>query len=1026
MRSLAAILFFASLVPTAFSQAAKPKAAAAKPKPPAAKKLNETTEWEKAIALTDPTQRIAALRKFVANFPRSTRLTEASSLLAAAEAGRGSDRLAVGEHDEAIKFIRAAIKDTPKPIPEQLFTETLSKLPAKLYFRGLRDEGIEIAKALEAKTSANVSQLLTIANFYLSIENGAEATRVADNVIKADANSAAAYQTLGLANRVDFKLDESAAAYAKALELEPDSLTARRGLAEMKRSLGQADKAATFYREILAKDESNVPARTGLIMALFDAGERADAEAELAKSLEANPGNVILLASAAYWYAAHGEGGKAVEFAQKAVDSDPRFIWSHIALARGLLVQNKPLDAERILLAARRYGNFPTLQYEIASARLAAGLYRDAAEELSKSFSVKNGGVHTDLGGRVAADAKNFTDLVGSERKASLFSPTAADSAESAAQLKALLEFDQILRSPEAKAAAVTSAADEFVRGDDKMKVHRQIFAASELLEKKVALAKAIEIAQAAPASLDAGLDVPQASVAVMASELYDNRAIAMARGEFVNVPVVAKPTLSAVLRGRIEEITGWAHYQMDDTAQSVVHLRRATGVLPVDSAWWRSSMWRLGTALSVSGNDAEALDAYIKSYKSGGPDAMRYATIAALYKRVKGNTVGLERRIGPDPSKPPAEAVAKKLEPVPEPKSEMPFGVSVESKPSLTPEPMAQNSPTAENSITSTPSPIATVEAIPEPMIKDVPVPAESPTEMPTASPTLAVETPTSEASPSPTPDETKPAIVPEVSQTPTPEPTPVIQKEPESTPAESPTQMPSISPTLVVETATSESSQSPVPGETKRAIVPDVSQSPTPEPTDDVQKTPESTPQETPTEARTTATPKELFPPVIITIPAPQVAKPKTDEATPTPSATPDTKAPEPKPTETPEPKPTETPTADARNDDTAVASPSPTAESTPEIKPCTVNVNPESVSLKAADGVLAVIVKGDTDQDMTELKGVSGSPENVNVRREMIEGLKTSALFVVRSTSRKTGVYQVTFEMPCGKKEIIVRVK
>src|SRR5207245_5534358 len=116
--------------------------------------------------------------------------------------------------------------------------------------------------------------------------------------------------------------------------------------------------------EILAKDDANLPARTGLVLSLFDAGKRADAEAELTRSLEANPGNVILLAGAAYWYAAHDEGEKAVELAQKAIAGDPRFIWSHIALARGYLSENKPAIAERTLFAARRYGNFPTLEYE--------------------------------------------------------------------------------------------------------------------------------------------------------------------------------------------------------------------------------------------------------------------------------------------------------------------------------------------------------------------------------------------------------------------------------------------------------------------------------------------------------------------------------------------------------------------------------------------------------------------------------------------------------------------------------------
>jgi len=244
----------------------------------------------------------------------------------------------------------------------------------------------------------------------------------------------------------------------------------------MKRSLGSPDEAVALYREILDKDAANLPAHTGLILALFDTGKRSDAETELAKSLEANPGNVILLAGTAYWYAAHNAGDKAVEFAQKSIAVDPRFIWAHIALARGLTAQKKPIEAEKVLLAARAYGNFPTLEYEIASARLAAGFYRDAAEELAKSFSVHDGVVHTNLGGRISADSKNFTELIGAERRASIFEPTAADDPENAERLGALLELKQELDSATPNANTASRAADAFARGDDKMKVHRQIF----------------------------------------------------------------------------------------------------------------------------------------------------------------------------------------------------------------------------------------------------------------------------------------------------------------------------------------------------------------------------------------------------------------------------------------------------------------------------------------------------------------------------------------------------------------------
>lgn len=199
------------------------------------------------------------------------------------------------------------------------------------------------------------------------------------------------------------------------------------------------------------------------------------------------------------------------------------------------------------------------------------------------------------------------------------------------------------------------------------MKVYRLVFAGTQLLEKKVALAKVVELTKAAPQSLDAGLEVADPSAAVMASELYESRTIAATRGDYVNVPLVPKSTLSAVLRGRVEEINGWAHYQLDNPAQASVHLKRAVSVLPADSAWWRSSTWRLGTSLILEGKNAEALEMYIRSYKSGPPNALRYSAIETLYKRVNGHMLGIENRIGSNPSPTvPAQTVAQRPTPAP------------------------------------------------------------------------------------------------------------------------------------------------------------------------------------------------------------------------------------------------------------------------------------------------------------------------------------------------------------------------
>ena len=61
-------------------------------------------------------------------------------------------------------------------------------------------------------------------------------------------------------------------------------------------------------------------------------GKQAEAESELARAVERDPKNFPLLAGAAYWYAANKQGDKADENAQKAIDIEPRYVWSHNAM----------------------------------------------------------------------------------------------------------------------------------------------------------------------------------------------------------------------------------------------------------------------------------------------------------------------------------------------------------------------------------------------------------------------------------------------------------------------------------------------------------------------------------------------------------------------------------------------------------------------------------------------------------------------------------------------------------------------
>ena len=70
--------------------------------------------------------------------------------------------------------------------------------------------------------------------------------------------------------------------------------------------------------------------------------------------------------------------------------------------------------------------------------------------------------------------------------------------------------------------------------------------------------------------------------------------------------------------------------------------------------------------------------------------------------------------------------------------------------------------------------------------------------------------------------------------------------------------------------------------------------------------------------------------------------------------------------------------------------------------------------------------MIVGTDEAIDLSTIKATSSSPSDVSVRVETIIGGTGRALFVVRSASKKKGLFQIVFKLPCGKKELVVIVR
>lgn len=624
-----------------------------KTKPAAAPTPDPATEkrrFEEAIAILDPAEKAAALIKFIAEFPKSEFRLRAMESLAVSRAAIAEQNLIAGNADLAIRLLDVAIDEAPKPYSQRLFDEVISKIPAGLYWRGQREAAFRLAQKIEKTVAAEPARLLAIAAFYLSVESASEAQRLAAAVIDLDPTNAAAYVSLGMAYRINFEIEEAEAAYRKATELAPNDTIARRGLADLNRAIGNPALSIEIYQSLLAENENDDAARSGLILSLFEARKTDEAAKMLSKTTEDDSAGVFLLGGAAHWYAVQGNGERAVELARLALAKDPSYIWAQIALARGLILTGKPVEAEQVLVAARRGAKFPTLEYQIAAARLAAGFFREAAEDLSASFRLNEGKLHTQLARRVDREADNFPELIGLETRAAIFSPLPPAGSDEAKLLKLLLRLKQAADAPDTTAAAMIGIAREFAAGDDKMAPHRALYAARFLLSRNLAPDLAKELAEYASARSDDALSVSNSAAAVMASELYDARELAFSRNEFLLIPDVPRQTLSAIYRGRIEETFGLALLADGKPQDAVIRFRRALTVLPKDSAWWRSAVWNLGLGLEASGEEKEALRTYIASYKIDKPNPSRYLRIASLYKRLNGTLDGLDAEIGPSP----------------------------------------------------------------------------------------------------------------------------------------------------------------------------------------------------------------------------------------------------------------------------------------------------------------------------------------------------------------------------------------
>jgi tetratricopeptide (TPR) repeat protein/uncharacterized membrane protein YgcG len=674
----------------------------------------EEEDEEETVSLTlvlPLAERTVKLKEFLDTHPNSKERARAIEYLVSAHASLGDQKLKNGDSVGGIEQLFRAIEAADATTSDKLFSGVIAQIPTNLYMRGERDAAFKAAQNIESKFGADSKRLLALAGFYLGIERGDEAIRLAENSIKIAPDLAEAHRILAVGLHISLRLDEAAAEYKRTLELDPASKVSRVSLADLYRASGKAEQALALYDEQLASEPKDRAARAGKVISLLDLSRQDEANKELEAALTEEPRNLPLLSGAAYWFAAHGNHEKAFDLARRAVAVESRYTWAQIALAHAYLGLKQPLDAERAMRYARQFGRFPTLSYELANVLASMGLYQEAAEVLREAFSIQDGQIRTRLAGRVPVSDSSFIDLLAPERRAGIFQATVADTADNARIMKALLAFNAAITPADGEKGnetAAVAAAQEFGSGTDSMRAFRQLYAANRLVRNGIGISTALELVAAARQASDDALKVPVLTMAVQADEFRDLRARAIAAGNIPDVAEAPHNVLTNILKGRIEDLEGWALFNQEKYPEAIEHLKQAAEILPATTPAWRTTLWHLGAVHEQTGQKEQALDYYIKSYSGGEADPVRRSVIEQLYRKVNGSLDGLENRLSgiasaeprtePSAEAPKTEATGEppKAEPTTEPAAEpaaSPKPETTETKEAPQPQPVSEES---------------------------------------------------------------------------------------------------------------------------------------------------------------------------------------------------------------------------------------------------------------------------------------------------------------------------------------------
>ncbi|MGH9939934.1 MAG: tetratricopeptide repeat protein, partial [Blastocatellia bacterium] len=413
-----------------------------------------------------------------------------------------------------------------------------------------------------------------------------------------------------------------------AISLDANDKRAYYELANLYRARGSYADAINLYHKQLEIVPKHSPSYKGLALAYLAQGdeERMTAALNQARDLRGSDeeitGDVYLQKQLAFYYLTQNKLKQAQQAVAAALLVEPRYSWARIAAAEADLAQGKYFEAERNLIAARNYANFPTLHFTLGKLYLTVEDFDGALEQFSKAFNYSPQGRFTArLGGMFDVQADNLKELLSREHQAAIFLAEAPTKDETFKIAEALVRFNAGLRaikttttpSPKGEIgnnlknalearrkqiAEIERATMDFIGAEGSRRSFRMLSVAEKLAQAGVATNLSVELAKQA------------LGLAEVATE---------AEGSLREFPNYDRNGRLAIFRGRALSAKGWALFKANrnwEAAGVLAESTQAYGPLPEG----RRALWRLATVKETQGQLKEALDLYIAGYEAPAP----------------------------------------------------------------------------------------------------------------------------------------------------------------------------------------------------------------------------------------------------------------------------------------------------------------------------------------------------------------------------------------------------------------------